>query len=602
MARLSDLNRIRVPTESTVTVLRTGGGRFMATKTFVRCEDGTIDVIPYRAGKFFTVESVPVATADDLFGLVERLESDPHALIVGGKPRDLSKRSIRRTMRTDGDLVDASRRFVEADVDGLPLPEGLNAVRDPESAIKHALARMGEPWASADCRWQLSASAGMPGTEGLLRARIWFWLDKAMDGAELKYALRSVNHRLGGGLRKPIVDWRMAVPNHVHYVARPLFIGMPDPVPVRSGTIRASGPLKTALLEPAALTPQPRPRGRSPAAAPHPAGGNVVRLVTIPETLRGVRADLLRLANHLFAGPVPDGSRNDFILCWAIAAAVESPSNYWKLVLDGAALLVPGKDEAWLRGKLSSVTERVSRHLAGERVFFAGKERTPIYTPSVRWYCEFLGLDRETIRAAGLTTLVDDATRIRIRRAETGATGRRAEALRRALNKVTAAEELLADDLGRPPTDKEVAAFVGMGRSTVNRVRNRDISGWGKSLQDGASEETACQHLQILFAPVRTPLVDGSLGEVTRSLNGDPCAHEPAEEAATPRKTGTITPRVVPMPPRRPEKCLWSDLPVVMRPETRRRPPDAPAPVSDGSVDFSTSSFEEWVAAAAGGG
>lgn len=600
MAKLSDLNRkIRMPTES-VTVLRTGG-KFVATKTFIRCEDGTIEVVPYKAGKFFTVESVPVACADDLFALIERLEADPHALVVGGKPRDPRKRSIQRTMRAHGDLVDAPRRFVEADLDGMPLPEGLDAVRDPEAAVRHALARMGEPWASASCRWQLSASAGMPGNERVLRARIWFWLDRPMDGAELKYALRSVNHRLGGNLRKAIVDWRMAVPNHVHYVARPQFIDMEDPVPVRSGTIMAGGALRTALLEPSALTPPPRPRGRSPAAAPHPAGGNVVRLVTIPETLRGVRADLLRLAAHLFGGPVPDGSRNDFILCWAMAAAVESPTNYWQLVKEGAAVLVPGKSEEWLRGKLSSVSERVSRHMAGERVLFAGKERTPIYTPSIRWYRDYLGLDRDTMRAAGLSTLVDDATRIKNRRAENGATGKRAAAQRRALEKVTAAEELLAADLGRPPTDGEVGALVGMGRSTVNRIRNRDLTAWGKSLQDGASEETACQQLQIMYAPVRTLHEDGrSLDEVSRSLNGDPCAREPAKEAPPRPETVIITPEVVPMPPRWPERGLWRDLPVMRSPDTRRRPPDAPAPVSDRSVDFWESTFEEWISKVGG--
>lgn len=46
MASLADLNRVRMPVTDAVTILRTGGDRFLATKTFVRCEDGTIEAIP----------------------------------------------------------------------------------------------------------------------------------------------------------------------------------------------------------------------------------------------------------------------------------------------------------------------------------------------------------------------------------------------------------------------------------------------------------------------------------------------------------------------------------------------------------------------------
>lgn len=604
----ASLARFNAPARSheghAVTILRTGGGRFLATKTFVGRSDGSVHAVPYRAGKYFTPEMVPVSSADELFGLIARLEQDPHAFIVGGRPKAGRRGRIRRTMGEHGDLEDAPRQAVEADVDGLPLPDGMSAVSDPERAVRHALALMGEPWADADCFWQLSASAGMPGNEGVLRARLWFWLDRPMASGALKTALRGVNTKLGGGLRKPVIDWRLAIPNHVHYVAAPRFVCMVDPVAKRSGTVRNGGALRTSLL-PKASTPATI-GGTVRRAAPTvrnvaPAAGNVTNLVTHTARAKGIRGDILKLAGHLFGGPVPDGFRNDYMLCYAMAAAVESPSNFWELVREGAAALVPGKSEEWLRSKLCSVAERVNRHLAGERVAFAGRLRSPIYTPSIRWYCEYLGLDRITIREAGLTVLVDEATRVRNLRAAKGVTGRRAEGNRRSLGQVMAAEELLGATLGRTPTDGEIAALTGMGKTTVNRIRNRDLSGWGSRMEP----ETPCQQLRNLSDSV-DPDRDMGYQEGKQGISetilgepeGNPRACTGKVQAVDPTPTAVrIVPEVVRFPCGSPANGLWSSLPIHRPPDTRRRRQVAPAPVSDehrGMSDFWESSFEDW--------
>jgi hypothetical protein len=381
---------------------------------------------------------------------------------------------------------------------------------------------------------------------------------------------------------------------------------MVDPVAKRSGTVRNGGALRTSLL-PKASTPATI-GGTVRRAAPTvrnvaPDTSNVTNLVTHTARAKGIRADILRLSAHLFGGPVPDGFRNDYMLCYAMAAAVESPSSFWELVREGAAALVPGKSEEWLRSKLCSVAERVNRHLAGERVAFAGRLRSPIYTPSIRWYCEYLGLDRITIREAGLTVLVDEATRVRNLRAAKGVTGRRAEANRQTLAKVCATEGLLASELGRSPTDAEIAALLGVSAAKVNKIRNRDLSGWGSGLEE------SCQHFPKVsssIAPDRNMgSHEGKKGEsdtISREPEGDPRAW-----SVTPARVSMehsvpaivrVVPEVVPFPSGTAVKGLWSDLPVVRPPDTRRRRRDAPAPASDehkGMPDFWTSSFEEWI-------
>ncbi len=600
----------RIPEGHSVTVMRTGGTRFLATKTFVGGDDGSVEPITYKAGMYFRPERVPVGSADELFALLERLEGDPHAFVVGGAPKQGRGRgSIRRTLGEHGDIVDAPRRWVMIDFDGLPMPHGLVPTETPSKAVRHTLSLMGEPWASADFRWQLSSSAGVTADRSKLWAHVWFWLDEPMTGAELMPVLRAANARLGGSLRDVIVDWHMAVANHVHYTSAPRFICMDDPVAIRSGTVRNGGALKTSLLPTASAScPDRRPARRAPPAQPDDAPartGNVTNLVTHTARAKGIRGDILKLAKHLFDGPVPDGLRNDYVLCYAMAAAAESPSNFWKLVREGAEVLVPGKPDAWLRAKLSSVAERVDRHLAGERVAYGGRLRSPIYTPSIRWYCEYLGLGRTTIRQAGLTVLVDEATRVRNKRAESGATGRRVEANRATLGKVTAAEELLASDLGRVPTDKEVAALVGMSVAKVNKVRNRDISGWGSGLEEGQG----CQHFRILSSSVDPDRDmgshEGKQGE-TETISREPEGIPRAESATPDQAFGAvpkhvavrIVPEVVPFPSGSHANGLWGHLPVHRPPDIRRRRQDAPVPISDehrGMPDFWTSSFEEWV-------
>ena len=77
---------------------------------------------------------------------------------------------------------------------------------------------MAEPFRRASCWAQLTSGAGIkPGGD-----RLFYWLDRPASGAELKRWLGDVP-----GLDKTLND---VTPN---YVARPIFDGVADPVPVR---------------------------------------------------------------------------------------------------------------------------------------------------------------------------------------------------------------------------------------------------------------------------------------------------------------------------------------------------------------------------------
>ena len=95
-------------------------------------------------------------------------------------------------------------------------------VADPEEGIEHALALLPERFAEASCWWQATGSAGIkPG----IRARLWFWLSKAISDGQAK-----------AWLAEYPVDSSLFTPVALHYTAPPVLApGTPDPMTRRCG-------------------------------------------------------------------------------------------------------------------------------------------------------------------------------------------------------------------------------------------------------------------------------------------------------------------------------------------------------------------------------
>ena len=79
-------------------------------------------------------------------------------------------------------LTEVSRCWIMHDMDDYPLPPDADLAVDPVGIIDAAIRNLlPEEFHDARCIWQLSNSAGL--VPGILKAHLFFWLDKPWDNA-----------------------------------------------------------------------------------------------------------------------------------------------------------------------------------------------------------------------------------------------------------------------------------------------------------------------------------------------------------------------------------------------------------------------------------
>ena len=236
-----------------VTIL-TGRGR--AAKLIT---PGGID--SYAAGRWFAVTTVEVRGIAELASVLRQLERAPYSFIIRAKLIEgLDPKCVRRLLHADqasgeGPYFEpCPRRWVGLDFDGLDLPIGVSAV-DLDAVAALAVARLPEPLRPASCWAQLTSSAGLK--QGG-RVRLFYWLDRAVRRAELK-------RWLGDVLGLDFATLNDVTPN---YVAKPIFIGVQDPVTIRSKVIAGA-------VDAVAVPDLPEPKPARPRARPATFGGFV---------------------------------------------------------------------------------------------------------------------------------------------------------------------------------------------------------------------------------------------------------------------------------------------------------------------------------------
>ena len=205
----------------------------------------------YAAGRWFAVTTVEVAGIAELAHKLTEIEQNhPYSflirakLVVGCDPR-----RVRRLLHPDPKTGEAPffepcpRHWVGLDFDAIELPPGVSGV-DLDAVAALAVAKLPEPFRHA-ARWaQLTGSAGVrPGG----RVRLFYWLDRALGRAELKRWLGDV----------PGLDFATLNDVTPNYVARPIFVGVPDPVPMRSKLIAGE---VDAVVVPDLTEPAPEPK------------------------------------------------------------------------------------------------------------------------------------------------------------------------------------------------------------------------------------------------------------------------------------------------------------------------------------------------------
>ncbi len=234
----------------TVTVLRARGRRLCKTIA----ADGSLR--GYDSARTFDMFERAVSDLDDLHTLLADLAGRPDRCIVRGAVADPARtRGVRRLLHADPEtgeqstLRDVPRRWVAVDLDSIPLPIYINR----ESLFECGMVVSGQlPREFRGCGFVVQATAQHCIAEGA-RLRLWFWLDRATTGDELRHWFRGC-----------AVDFSAFTAGQVCYTAAPVFESGRDFLEKRlelmpgPGAVRVPAP--EALQPPPPPPPRPRPR------------------------------------------------------------------------------------------------------------------------------------------------------------------------------------------------------------------------------------------------------------------------------------------------------------------------------------------------------
>lgn len=205
----------------TITLLQAAEG-FSTGKTIT--SEG---VQSYNAGSWFAVEESEIANIHELAGVLEVAGSPEHRLLViRGQLAPGSPQPVERQKKN---FPERPRHWVLLDFDEAEV-EDADLVADPEGAVRAVIAQyLPEYFQDVTCFWQLSSRAGLD--EGIVKVHLWYWLDRPIgfqEGTEWSEACA------------PDVDSSLFRTVQPHYIANPIFIGVEDPLPRRTGLLVGS--------------------------------------------------------------------------------------------------------------------------------------------------------------------------------------------------------------------------------------------------------------------------------------------------------------------------------------------------------------------------
>ena len=186
--------------------------------------DSTIPA--YDKAKMFNVTEAVVGGIHDLSELLSNLETKQRSCLIRGKSSGIAG----ATVRQKSVFSDQALHTILIEIDKYE-PLCSDPVLDPVGAIEEYIeCELPAEFRGVSYHWQLSSSAGHPTKIGLLKAHVWFWLEKARTSAALNAWAKA------GGLQ---LDRSVFDSIQIHYTAKPVFEdGVLDPVPVRSGFVQ----------------------------------------------------------------------------------------------------------------------------------------------------------------------------------------------------------------------------------------------------------------------------------------------------------------------------------------------------------------------------
>lgn len=185
----------------------------------------------FSAGKHFKATPVSFGGFDEFAAKLTHAASYPSCLLIrgaladGANPEWANRRIHHRDGQAAPSFVPANRNWILTDADDVPAPDGLDPIKDPEEAAQHVIETYyPECFHSASFWWSLTSSAGLMRRD-TIRMRLGFVLDRPVSDAECKTLMPG----------KPSADPALYNPVQPHYIAAPVFDGVPDPIHRRMG-------------------------------------------------------------------------------------------------------------------------------------------------------------------------------------------------------------------------------------------------------------------------------------------------------------------------------------------------------------------------------
>jgi hypothetical protein len=239
-----------------MTVLYSVNRLLMTKHISLHHKTGKIVKSAYGAEKHFSVRTSELdGFASMAAGLATLIEQRYAFVIRGELLPGANREKCRRLLHDDPETRDAAtfaeapRYWFAVDIDKAPCPDHVDVILDPDDAIEWMIGLLPPELQDANCWWQFTTSQSLPGYEGTLSARLWFWSLVPLDDASLTRWALAANKATG----RKIVDPTLYRAVQPHYIAQPIFDGLLDPVPRRCG-------VRTGLDESVSLIiPEPDP-------------------------------------------------------------------------------------------------------------------------------------------------------------------------------------------------------------------------------------------------------------------------------------------------------------------------------------------------------
>jgi|GEM_PF-4077558 len=203
-----------------------------ATKKFSK--DGKkIVKTAYNAGYKFCVMQRKVNGIEELSGNLRFLEDRSSAFIIRGQPLPHVKLEESWNRNNKNFKTPAlGLRYALFDFDNIEMPEGLSLRKDKIPAFEFLISKLPPEYHNVSYHWQLSSSAGMS-KESKLSAHIWFYFNRPVSDLELREFADYVNKQS----KCKLIDSALFRDVQPHFTAAPIFEGVKNPFPERSGLV-----------------------------------------------------------------------------------------------------------------------------------------------------------------------------------------------------------------------------------------------------------------------------------------------------------------------------------------------------------------------------